>query len=108
MKKPVKLMAMIGALSLVTLFAAGCSNHYNRNGYYDPHHGSHGYSNGYKDPYRIGYDRGFEHGYADRRSHYSFNYEHSDVFRHGISSNSYANDRFRDGYARGYRDGYYR
>lgn len=107
MNKPGKLMAIIGAFSLVVLFAAGCAGHYDRYGYNDSHH-SHGYGSGYQDPYRVGYDRGFQHGYSDRRSGFSFNYEHDDVFRRGISSNSYVNDRFRDGYERGYRDGYYR
>ena len=55
--------------------------------------------------FRIGYDEGYSHGTADSRAGLDSDYS-SVEYRSGISGDSYVNSWFRDGYKRGYADGY--
>jgi hypothetical protein len=92
---------------LASLFVAcGYGHHYDRYGYPN----GYGYNSGYqsdREAYNYGYREGYEHGQSDRRHGEDFNYSHDSKFRHGISDNRYINDRFRQGYARGYQEAYY-
>jgi hypothetical protein len=61
-----------------------------------------------------GYAEGYEHGVRDRRDRASFDYEHGGAYQRamegydeGFGSERAYQDRFREGYARGYEDGYY-
>jgi hypothetical protein len=98
----------------ITLIAAGvalvaslaaCSSHY---GY--PHYGGYNYGDGYRSDrqtYDAGYRRGYDHGASDRRYGYRYCYDDDDLFRRGISRDSYVNNEFRQAYVRGYQAGYY-
>ena len=107
MQKKVRifLAGFLCVIAATVLLACGGYGHH-----YDGYPNGYGYNSGYqadRDAYNYGYREGREHGESDRRHGEDFNYSHDSKFRHGISDNRYINDRFRQGYARGYQEAYY-
>jgi hypothetical protein len=81
-------------------------------------YGDHDRGNGRVDAQRMalvnGYAAGYEHGIQDRRNRESYDYDHATEYRRGSNGyeRGYGNERdyqswFRQGYAKGYSDGYY-
>jgi hypothetical protein len=92
---------------LAGVFLACSSGYGHRSGYGYPY--GYGNNSGYqsRDAFNYGYREGYEHGVSDRRHGEDFNYSHDSKFRNGISNDRYINDQFRQGYYRGYQEGYY-
>jgi hypothetical protein len=90
---------LVCGISVGMLAACGPKYGYHQDRYYSGYNDS-------RDAYNTGYRRGYDHGREDRRAGLNFDFDHDPVFRNGISRDSYINDRFRQGYVRGYQDGY--
>ncbi len=106
MQKKLKIF-FIGFVCVIaaSLFVA-CGGYHHDYGY--PGYGySSSYYQGSREAFNYGYREGYDHGVSDRRHGDDFNYSHDGKFRHGISSNDYVNQQFRQGYVRGYEQGYY-
>lgn len=108
MQKKVKifLAGFVCVILASVLFACGGYSHHPGYGY--PY--GNGYNSGYqsdREAFNYGYREGYEHGESDRRHGEDFNYSHDSKFRNGVSNDRYINDRFRQGYARGYQEAYY-
>ena len=54
-----------------------------------------------REDYQLGYRDGLEHGRADRRTGRKYQPTHYPSYKHG-------NQAYRDGFAAGYNEGYYR
>jgi hypothetical protein len=109
MQKKVKIFLLgFVCVMLASVFVAcgGYGHNYGDYGRYGYRNGS-GYYQGSRDAFNYGYREGYEHGVSDRRHREDFNYSHDGKFRSGISSNEYVNQQFRQGYVRGYEQGYY-
>jgi hypothetical protein len=87
---------------MAALYACGPKYGYHN----DTVYGSYGYQSE-REAFETGYRRGYDHGWSDRRNGEGFNYQHDEVFRRGISRDEYINNRFRQGYVRGYENGYH-
>jgi hypothetical protein len=109
MQKKVKIfLTGFVCVMLASLFIACGGGYGHRYGY--PYGSGYGFGYGYQSErqvYDYGYRKGYEDGIDDRRDGDRFNYYDHREFRNGISNDRYTNDRFRQGYARGYEQGYY-
>ncbi|HET6266689.1 MAG TPA: hypothetical protein VFG11_03155 [Acidobacteriota bacterium] len=96
---------LFGALLLSAGTLISCTSHY---GYHDYYRGGYYFTGSPQQAYGYGYRSGYDRGVGDQRAGYHFDYDDGYQYRNGISPDRYINSAFRDGYARGYRDGYYR
>ncbi len=104
------ILMLVFAVSLLGLTLAACGHEYGYRHYPYGRYGNGYYNNSYQSPqraYDMGYRQGFDRGSDDQRSGYRFDYDDYREYKSGISPDSRINDAFRDGFSRGYRDGYY-
>lgn len=102
-----KLKVALVVLAVSAFVACGPSYHHGYGEHYNQGNYGYGSSTEAARAYDYGYKEGREHGYSDRRAGEDFQYSHDRRFQEGISRDRYVNDRFREGYVRGYQDGYY-
>lgn len=107
MKAPMIVIGIACVILAGSLLGCGPQYAYYGQGYRGHHDGYQSSPYQAREAYDAGYQRGYEHGSADRRGRLSFDFDHDEVFRRGVSNDRYVNEQFRSGYARGYGDGYY-